>query len=263
MTIDLQTAIDLLDVQPAREVAFTSRDGTRRDEDGASIDARQAEPWVWALGPFGSWPVRLDEAVAKLQAHTDLATEACLRLMVLRRSVARGEWHLGPTDLAGPVSALNWADLSIEAGRQSYQLALDVLSARQLVCLEPERGVRDWRLPALAPDNAIVLPLAGDQIGAVRDFIDQLRGGPRGEFKDIATMAFGTKRYDRWPRERCDVRFGCAPRHGDINMEVYLRDEWRKQVDRLPAHRVDAAVRVLEAMLDGRLPSDTLAGEAP
>jgi hypothetical protein len=39
---------------------------------------------------------------------SDATTEACLRLMVLRRSVARGEWHLGPTDLAGPVSALNW-----------------------------------------------------------------------------------------------------------------------------------------------------------
>jgi hypothetical protein len=158
-------------------------------------------------------------------------------------------------------------DHPFEAGKHSHQLALDVLSARQLVCLEPERGVRDWSLSALAPDNAVVQPLAGDQIGAVRDFLDQLRGGPRSEFKDIATMAFGTKRYDRWDRQRYDVRFGYAPRHGDINMSVELRAEWRarigKHLDRLPADRVEAAARVLEAMLEGRLPSDTLAGEAP
>jgi hypothetical protein len=132
-------------------------------------------------------------------------------------------------------------DHPFEAGKHSHQLALDVLSARQLVRLEPER--------------------------AVRDFIDQLRGGPRSEFKDIATMAFGTKRYDRWDRQRYDVRFGYAPRHGTINMDVYLRAEWRavvgKHLDRLPVDLVEAAVRVLEAMLEGRLPSDTLAGEAP
>lgn len=238
------------------------------------LTAHGLSRWVWMPGQrylLDGHAHRLaDGEQAPAGAVPDLSdatTEACLRLMVLRRSVARGDWHLGPTDLAGPISALNWADLSIEAGKHSYQLALDVPSARQLVCLEPERGVRDWSLSALAPDNAVVLPLAGDQIGAVRDFIDQLRGGPRSEFKDIATMSFGTKRYDRWDRQRYDVRFGYAPRHGTINMSVELRAEWRarigKHLDRLPADRVEAAVRVLEAMLEGRLPSDTLAGEAP
>lgn len=143
------------------------------------------------------------------------------------------------------------------------RLAADVLVARKLIEVKPEYGYRDWRLPRSAPNFWKAEPFEGDQIGAVRDFIAQLKGGRRSEFKDIATMAFGTKRYDGWPRQRCDVTFGYGPRHGTINMSVVLRREWRAQVDDLPPDLVEATVRVLEAMLDGRLPTDALAGGAP
>ena len=61
-------ALALLDIQPPREVAWTSKDGTLRDDDGDKIDPRQAEPWVWALGPFGSWPETAEEAKREIAA---------------------------------------------------------------------------------------------------------------------------------------------------------------------------------------------------
>lgn len=45
-----------LEINPPIEIAWTSKDGTIRDDDGDSIDERQTEEYVWALGPFGSWP---------------------------------------------------------------------------------------------------------------------------------------------------------------------------------------------------------------
>lgn len=79
-SIDRETAIALLDVQPARVVAMTTTTGTPLDEDGNIIDERQTVPWVMALGPFGSWPARLEEAIADLQGQTDFATGRSFRL---------------------------------------------------------------------------------------------------------------------------------------------------------------------------------------
>jgi hypothetical protein len=79
-SVDRETAIALLDVQPARVVAITTADGTLFDEDGDAIDQRQTVPWVMALGPFGSWPARLEEAIADLQGQTDFATGRSFRL---------------------------------------------------------------------------------------------------------------------------------------------------------------------------------------
>lgn len=79
-TVDRETAIELLDVQPARVVAMTAKSGTLLDDDGDSIDPRQTVPWVWALGPFGSWPERLEDAVANLLKQTDLTTGRIFRL---------------------------------------------------------------------------------------------------------------------------------------------------------------------------------------
>lgn len=57
-----EEARTLLDVQEPIPVAWTSKDGTKRDDDGNRIDERQTVPWVWALGPFGTWPETLDAA---------------------------------------------------------------------------------------------------------------------------------------------------------------------------------------------------------
>lgn len=79
-SIDRETAIGLLDVQPARVVAMTAKSGTLLDDEGDSIDPRQTVPWVWALGPFGSWPERLEDAVANLLKQTDFTTGRSFRL---------------------------------------------------------------------------------------------------------------------------------------------------------------------------------------
>lgn len=79
-SIDRETAIALLDVQPARVVAMTTTTGTPLDEDGNIIDERQTVPWVMALGPFGSWPERLEDAIAKLGAHTSFETKRSFRV---------------------------------------------------------------------------------------------------------------------------------------------------------------------------------------
>jgi len=60
-----EEALKLLDVHEPIEVAWVSKDGTKRDDNGEAIDERQTVPWVWALGPFGSWPVTLDKAMEK------------------------------------------------------------------------------------------------------------------------------------------------------------------------------------------------------
>lgn len=78
MTAD--EAIVMLDVQPAIEVAWTSKDGTKRDDSGRAIDKRQTVPWVWAEGPFGTWPETLEDAVARLRESRRLSVAASFRL---------------------------------------------------------------------------------------------------------------------------------------------------------------------------------------
>lgn len=72
-------AIALLDIQPATEVAWTSKDGTKRDDDGNAIDERETVPWVRADGPGDdTWPETLECAVANIRAAESL--EACRSL---------------------------------------------------------------------------------------------------------------------------------------------------------------------------------------
>lgn len=79
-SVDRETAIELLDVQPARVVAMTAKSGTLLDEDGDTIDPRQTEPWVWALGPYGSWPETLVAAIARLNEHEVFGVGRSIRL---------------------------------------------------------------------------------------------------------------------------------------------------------------------------------------
>jgi hypothetical protein len=79
-SIDRETAIALLDVRPACVVAMTDLDGKLLDEGGSIIDERQLVPWVWALGPFGSWPERLEDAIGKLGARTGFETTRSFRV---------------------------------------------------------------------------------------------------------------------------------------------------------------------------------------
>jgi len=62
------------------EVAWTSKDGTRRDDDGESIDERCLVPWVMALGPYGSWPATLEAAEASFAEHTEWLHGTSMRL---------------------------------------------------------------------------------------------------------------------------------------------------------------------------------------
>jgi hypothetical protein len=73
-------AIAALDVQDPVPVAWTSKDGTLRDDDGGTIDTRQTEPWVWALGPFGSWPETAAAARADINAHPEWRLGKSLRI---------------------------------------------------------------------------------------------------------------------------------------------------------------------------------------
>lgn len=82
--VRLRPALDLLSASmsavenawiPKRQSAANARKLLRVYEprDGEDIDKRQAEPWVWALGPFGSWPetlARAEELFAEHQAAT-------------------------------------------------------------------------------------------------------------------------------------------------------------------------------------------------
>ena len=69
MTADEARA--LLDVQEPIPLAWTSKDGTPRDDDGDAIDHRQTVPWVWAVGPFGSWPETMAVVEGLLTAHKE------------------------------------------------------------------------------------------------------------------------------------------------------------------------------------------------
>lgn len=218
-------------------------DGVGEVVDEALRSWRQLGP-----SPSGSLLSMTSEQVAAWTDNVRAQHQHGALLMLLTMSDA--ERHQLRVDLGGtPLSP-------------AERLAADVLVARKLIVLKPEYGYRDWRLPRSAPNFWKAEPFEGDQIGAIRDFIAQLKGGPRTPYMNIATMAFATKRYGEWPRQRCDTEFGYGPRHGTINMSVELRREWRPQVDDLPLELVTATVRVLEAMLDGRLPTDALK-EAP
>lgn len=69
-----------LDVQDAIPVAWTSKDGTLRDDDGDAIDRRQTVPYVWALGPFGSWPTTLEDARKEIGEPEEWFTGDSFRL---------------------------------------------------------------------------------------------------------------------------------------------------------------------------------------
>lgn len=77
--ISAEVAIVMLDVQPAREVAWTSKDGTLRDDDGDAIDPRQAVPWVWAIGPFGTWPETAESAIVALECASSIQLSRSMR----------------------------------------------------------------------------------------------------------------------------------------------------------------------------------------
>ena len=70
----------MLAVQEPIEVAWTSKDGTQRADDGDEIDPRQTVPWVMALGPFGSWPETLEGAEESLALHNSWVHGPSFRL---------------------------------------------------------------------------------------------------------------------------------------------------------------------------------------
>lgn len=109
MIVDRETAIELLDVQPARVVAMTDEGGTLLDKDGGAIDPRQTVPWVMALGPFGSWPARLEEAIADLQGHTNFETTRSFR--VGRVVLYKPGWGFAAKPIPRVVACAALADL--------------------------------------------------------------------------------------------------------------------------------------------------------
>ena len=61
----------MLEVREPIEVAIRLRDGGLLDVHGDSIDERCTEPWVMALGPFGSWPCTLADAEKDFAKHPE------------------------------------------------------------------------------------------------------------------------------------------------------------------------------------------------
>ncbi len=78
-----EQARELIVVREPQEVAWTSKDGTLRDDDGDPIDERCTVPHTWALGPFGSWPATMEDVEKDLAAHD--------------------VWHYGESMRLGPV----------------------------------------------------------------------------------------------------------------------------------------------------------------
>lgn len=58
-----------LDIQPPREVAWTSKSGRLMDDEGDRIDERETVPYTWALGPYGSWVVTVEDATVTIREH--------------------------------------------------------------------------------------------------------------------------------------------------------------------------------------------------
>lgn len=69
-----------LEVCAAVPVAWTSKDGTLRDDGGGSIEPAEAGRHAWALGPFGSWPVALADAEADIRQHPEWTEGRSIRL---------------------------------------------------------------------------------------------------------------------------------------------------------------------------------------
>lgn len=69
-----------LEVCAAVPVAWTSKDGALRDDEGSRIEPAQAERHTYALGPFGSWPVTMTEAEADIRQHPEWTEGRSIRL---------------------------------------------------------------------------------------------------------------------------------------------------------------------------------------
>ena len=80
MRVTKDEAVEVLAVNPPIEVAWTSKNGKLRDDDGNEIDERQTVPWVWALGPYGSWPMTVEDALKNISSSDVLAIDESWRI---------------------------------------------------------------------------------------------------------------------------------------------------------------------------------------
>ena len=70
-----------------------------------------------------------------------------------------------------------------------------------------------------------------EKASARADAIRQLATGEpiRQFYGDLWHVAFGTKNYDRWDGQRCDVEYGYGPCHGSICFSIGLLPEVRQR----------------------------------
>lgn len=89
------------------------------DNGGDEINERQTVPWVWALGPFGSWPCTLKEAEEDFATYTTWNYGKCLRL---RSAVTfKSGWGYGATKMQETV---NSKEDSMSQFEEDIQLAV-------------------------------------------------------------------------------------------------------------------------------------------
>jgi hypothetical protein len=61
----------MINVQAPIPVLAVNSEGKSLADNGSEIDPRQLVPWVESLGPFGSWPTTVDDALAEIDKHDD------------------------------------------------------------------------------------------------------------------------------------------------------------------------------------------------
>lgn len=86
-----------------------------------------------------------------------------------------------------------------------------------------------------------------DWKSCIDDAIKQFATGKAvSHYKDLWSVYFGTKNYDRWSGQRCDCDYGSGPSHGSIvfRIETTSAARTRKQSD-LTADEVEAVIYYL------------------
>ena len=80
MEISNTVARQLLLVLEPIPVLMRNSKGNPLDDDGRKIDERCLAPWTWALGPYGSWPCTVEDALEDFTEERPWFVASSMRL---------------------------------------------------------------------------------------------------------------------------------------------------------------------------------------